>query len=106
MPRLVQRYPSGVKFVLELLELEGLLALLAEVLEPLLLLDLEQVDCLDVGLDVLALGAGPANLVVVGSDSCDLLEDTSPLVRGHRGERGDIALLHDVVAASPETGFG
>ena len=106
MPRLVQRYSSGVKFVLELLELEGLLALLAEVLEPLLLLDLEQVDCLDVGLDMLALGAGPANLVVIGSDSCDLLEDPSPLVRGHYGERGDISLLHYVVAASPETGLG
>ena len=105
MPRLVQRYPSNVKLILELLELEGLLAFLAEVLEPLLLLDLEQVDGLDVGLDVFALGAGPADLVVVGGDPGDLLQDPSPLVRGHRGERSNIALLHDVVATSPETGL-
>ena len=106
MPRLVQRDSSRVQLLLERLELERLLALLAEVLEALLLLVLEQVDGLDIGLDVFALGASPANFIVIGGDAGDFLEDPSPLVRGHRGESGNITLLHDVVAPGTQASLG
>ena len=39
-------------------------------------------------------------------DASDVLENPSSLVRGHRGEASDIALLHDVVATSPQARLG
>ena len=106
MPRLMQRGPSRVQLLLEIFELERLLAFLTEVLEALLLFDLKQVDGLDIVLDMFALGVGSADLIVVGGDASDVLENPSSLVRGHRGEASDIALLHDVVATSPQARLG
>ncbi len=83
-----------------------MLALLGEVPQALLLLGLEQVDGPDVILDVLALGAGAADLVVVSGDARDLLEHAAPLVRGHRSEFRDVALLDDVVAFCAQACFG
>ena len=73
VPRLVQDYLGDVQLVLQLLELQGLLAFLGEVLETSLLLFLEQIDGLNVVLDVFALSGGSANLVIVGSHSSDVL---------------------------------
>ena len=105
VPRLVQDYLGDVQLVLQLLELQGLLAFLGEALETSLLLFLEQIDGLDIILDVLALSGGSANLVIVGSHSSDVLQDGTPLVGSHRGQGRHVSLLDYVVAIGAQTGL-
>ena len=61
----------------------------------------EESDAIQVVFHHVLLFGGFPNLVVVGRDAGDVVQDLSSLVGRHLGQTGHVSLKHDVVAVGP-----